>query len=74
MLHMLLAQNAKTVFCFLQGHRVSLSQLFCLISVGQSSLLTFSFLRAIAFFSLFISGSNALVFFLLSLLASVKGY
>lgn len=25
MLHMLLAQNAKTVFCFLQGHRVSLT-------------------------------------------------
>lgn len=51
----------------------SLSQLFCLISMGQSSLLTFSFFMSYCFFPpCFSSGSSALVFLLPALLSSAK--
>lgn len=73
MLHMLLAQNAKTVFCFLQGHRVSLTTVLPDLYGAKLPSNLLLFYELLLFFPpCFSSGSSALVFLLPSLLSSAK--
>lgn len=72
MLHMLLAQNAKTVFCFLQGHRVSLTTVLPDLYGAKLPSNLLLFYELLLFSPCLSSGSSALVFLLPSLLSSTK--